>query len=64
MSYAQLYPYLVHRGLVTIRYLPPPLNPSPTGFRPNAHCEFHEGAAGHDLEICFALKARVQDLIR
>lgn len=42
---------------------PPPPNPLPSWYNPNAHFEFHEGAAGHDLEGCFALKARVQDLV-
>ena len=41
-----------------------PPDPLPVGFRTDLHCEFHQGAAGHDLEHCYALKARVQELVR
>ena len=63
MTYTELYPYLVQQGAITTRPLTPP-DPLPPGFRSDLHCEFHQGAAGHDLENCFALKARVQELIK
>ena len=63
MTYTELYPGLVQRGFITTRPLTPP-NPLPSGFRSDLHCEFHKGVAGHDLEHCFALKARVRELIR
>ena len=63
MTYTELYPAMVQKGLITTKALPPP-NPLPPGFRSDLHCAFHEGAACHDLENCYALKARVRDLIR
>ncbi|XP_058782684.1 uncharacterized protein LOC131657242 [Vicia villosa] len=64
MSYTELYPTLVRKGLITTRAMPPPRNPPSIGFRPDLHCEFHQGGAGHDLEHCYALKALVQELVR
>ena len=55
---------MVQKGWITTRILPPPPNPLPPGFRSDLHCAFHEGAAGHDLENCYPLKARVQELVR
>ena len=63
ITYTELYPHLVELGLITTRPLTPP-DPLPVGFRSDLHCEFHQGATGHDLERCFALKARVQELVR
>ncbi|XP_058729685.1 uncharacterized protein LOC131601811 [Vicia villosa] len=63
MTYTELYPHLVQLGLITTRSFTP-RDPPPAGFRADLHCEFHQGAAGHDLEHCYALKARVQDLVR
>ena len=63
MTYTALYPHLVELGLITTRPLTPP-DPLPAGFRSDLHCEFHPGAAGHDLERCYPLKATVQELIR
>ncbi|XP_058767291.1 uncharacterized protein LOC131640956 [Vicia villosa] len=63
MTYTELYPHLVQLGLITTRSFTP-RDPPPAGFRADLHCEFHQGAVGHDLEHCYALKARVQDLVR
>ena len=64
MPYSQLYPSLIQRGLVTPRgYDNPPPNPPPAWYNPSKYCDFHEGAAGHDLDSCFALKLKVQELI-
>ncbi|XP_050888718.1 uncharacterized protein LOC127093862 [Lathyrus oleraceus] len=41
----------------------PPPDRLPPWYNPNAHCPFHEGAPGHDLEGCYALKHRVRELI-
>ncbi|XP_050890264.1 uncharacterized protein LOC127095644 [Lathyrus oleraceus] len=41
----------------------PPPDCLPPWYNPNAHCPFHEGAPGHDLEGCYALKHRVRKLI-
>lgn len=65
MMYSELYPALLQKGLVTHKgYDNPPSNPLPAWYDPHKHCAFHEGAAGHDLEGCFALKAKVRDLIK
>ena len=63
MTYTELYPELVQKGLITTRPLIP-RNPPPVKFRSDLHCEFHQGAAGHDLESCYALKNRVQELVK
>ncbi|XP_050919599.1 uncharacterized protein LOC127137156 [Lathyrus oleraceus] len=63
MTFTELYPYLVQRGLVTTRALGPPPNPLPANYNTAAHCLFHEGAPGHDLENCYALKNLVRDLM-
>ncbi|XP_058745950.1 uncharacterized protein LOC131618811 [Vicia villosa] len=63
MTYTELYPLMVLKVLITTRALTPP-NPLPTSFRSDLHCAFHQGGDGHDLENCYALKARVQELMR
>lgn len=63
MMFTELYPYLVQRGLVTTRALGPPPNPLPSNYNAAAHCLFHEGAPGHDLENCYAFKNLVRDLM-
>ena len=63
MPYAQLFPQLLAGQLVQLRTMGPTPNPSPRGFDPNAHCEFHSGAPGHTIENCKALKFKVQDLV-
>lgn len=64
MLYSQLYPALIQRGLVTPRgYKSPPPNSLSAWYNLQQHCEFHEGAPGHDIDNCYALKIRVQELI-
>ncbi|GAU51805.1 hypothetical protein TSUD_415930 [Trifolium subterraneum] len=45
---------------------PPPPVPAvlPTWYRSDLTCAFHQGAPGHDVERCYALKKAVQELIR
>lgn len=65
MTYSQLYPVLIHKGLVTPRgCVGPPPNPLLVGRDPQKHCAFHKGAADHDLEGCYALKVKVKELIK
>lgn len=40
-----------------------PLDHLPSWYNPNAHCPFHEGAPGHDLEGYYAFKHMVRELI-
>ncbi|XP_050915537.1 uncharacterized protein LOC127130598 [Lathyrus oleraceus] len=63
MSYTELYPSLLQKGLVVPRPMGPPPGRLPPWYNPNAHCPFHEGAPRHDLEGCYALKHRVRELI-
>ncbi|XP_050920042.1 uncharacterized protein LOC127137643 [Lathyrus oleraceus] len=63
MSYTELYPSLLQKGLVVPRLMGPPPGRLPPWYNPNAHCPFHEGAPKHDLEGFYALKHRVCELI-
>ncbi|XP_050916535.1 uncharacterized protein LOC127131664 [Lathyrus oleraceus] len=63
MTYTELYSSLLRNGLVTPRPLGPPPNPLHPWYNPDVHCPFHEGAPGHDLEGCYALKHIVRDLV-
>lgn len=63
MTYSELYPYLLQKGLVVPRNLPPLLEPYLMWYNLNAHCTFHNGAPGHDLEGFFSLKSRVKELV-
>ncbi|XP_050920197.1 uncharacterized protein LOC127137817 [Lathyrus oleraceus] len=43
MSYTELYPSLLKKGLVVPRPMGPPPDRLPPWYNPNAHCPFHEG---------------------
>ena len=47
-------------------YYPPPPIPErlPAWYRTDLTCAFHQGAPGHDVEHCYALKKEVQNLVR
>lgn len=64
MTYSELYPSFLQKVLVVPRPLAPLSEPCPLCYNPNAHSIFHEGASGNDLESCYALKKKVQDLIQ
>jgi len=63
IKYAELLPTLLEKNWVQIKA--PPLIPKklPTRFRAYLSCVFHQGAPGHDVEGCYALKNAVQDLV-
>ncbi|KAI5447249.1 hypothetical protein KIW84_014920 [Lathyrus oleraceus] len=64
MSYAELYPSLLERKLVTPREPPAvPANPQ-WWYKSDQHCVYHSGAPGHNIENCYPLKTKVQDLMR
>ncbi|KAI5430618.1 hypothetical protein KIW84_034997 [Lathyrus oleraceus] len=64
MQYAELYPSLIERKLVTPREPPVvPANPQ-WWYKPDQHCVYHSGAPGHNIENCYPLKTKVQDLMR
>ncbi|KAI5411982.1 hypothetical protein KIW84_056881 [Lathyrus oleraceus] len=64
VSYAELYPSLIEQKLITPRDPPAiPANPQ-WWYKPDQHCVYHSGAPGHNVENCFPLKTKVQDLMR
>ncbi|KAI5385250.1 hypothetical protein KIW84_072015 [Lathyrus oleraceus] len=64
MTYAELYPSLIERKLITPRDPPAiPTNPQ-WWYKLELHCVYHSGAPGHDVENCYPLKTKVQDLVR
>ncbi|KAI5418509.1 hypothetical protein KIW84_042946 [Lathyrus oleraceus] len=64
VSYAELYPSLIERKLITPREPPAvPANPQ-WWYKPDQHCVYHSGAPGHNVENCYPLKTKVQDLMR
>ncbi|KAI5433908.1 hypothetical protein KIW84_020951 [Lathyrus oleraceus] len=64
MSYAELYPSLIDRKLITTR--DPPVVPAnlQLWYKPDQHCVYHSSAPGHNIENCYPLKTKVQDLMR
>ncbi|KEH33705.1 hypothetical protein MTR_3g048545 [Medicago truncatula] len=63
MLYAELLPTLLLKGHCTTRQGKPPPDPSPPKFRSDLKCDFHQGAMGHDVEGCYALRYIVKKLI-
>ncbi|XP_050889212.1 uncharacterized protein LOC127094416 [Lathyrus oleraceus] len=43
--------------------MPPPFERLPAGYNSNARREFHSSGIGHDMENCWALKYKVQELL-
>jgi hypothetical protein len=64
MSYTELFPVLIEKNLVQTRAPPKVPATLPRWYRSDHFCAFHQGAPGHDIERCFALKAEVQKLIK
>lgn len=63
MSYSQVLQHLLQLKLVNLRDIPPPPERLHAGYNPNTRCEFHSGDIGHDMENCWALKYKVQELL-
>ena len=63
VKYAELLPDLLERNLVQTRPPPPVPKIYQARFRADLSCDFHQGALGHDVERCYALKNAVQDLV-
>ncbi|GAU47885.1 hypothetical protein TSUD_404570 [Trifolium subterraneum] len=63
MKYADLLPALLAKNFVQTRPLPPVPAVLPTWYRSDLTCAFHQGAPGHDVERCYALRKVVQELI-
>ncbi|XP_058726213.1 uncharacterized protein LOC131597537 [Vicia villosa] len=63
MTYAQLFAYLLHLELVQLRTMGPPPAKLPPNYDANAQCEFHSGAAGHDIKHYIGFMHKVQGLL-
>ncbi|XP_045802583.1 uncharacterized protein LOC123896210 [Trifolium pratense] len=63
IPYGQILPYLIQKGMVELKPLPPVTPPYPPGFDENARCDYHDGAPGHNIENCRGFKHKVQELI-
>jgi hypothetical protein len=63
MPYGQILPYLIQKGMVEPKSLPPKVPPYPSYFDVNAKCEYHAGSPGHTIENCKGFKYKVQELI-
>ncbi|KAI5398880.1 hypothetical protein KIW84_064315 [Lathyrus oleraceus] len=58
LTYAELYPSLIDKKLITPRDPPVvPANPQ-WWYKPELHCVYHYGAPGHDVENCYPLKTK------
>ena len=64
MAYAELLPALLEKNLVQTRAPPRVPEKLPAGYRSDLSCAFHQGAPGHNIERCYALKAEVQKLVQ
>ncbi|PNX60195.1 hypothetical protein L195_g060065, partial [Trifolium pratense] len=58
MSYGQILPYLIDKGMVEPKPLKPMVPPYPSNFDVNARCDYHAGSPGHDIESCKAFKSK------
>jgi len=63
-KYADLLPQLLEQNLVQTKAPPPVPARLPAWYRPDLSCDFHQGAPGHDIEHCNAMKNAAQNLIR
>lgn len=63
ITYTQVLPYLIQKGLVEIKLVTPPPNLLPRGYDANSRCDFHAGSPGHTTKKCLELKFKVQDLL-
>lgn len=63
MSYFEALQHLLQLKLVTLKEMPPLTNKVPANFNANAHCDYHSGGVGHDVENCWALKYKVHELL-
>ncbi|XP_014524575.1 uncharacterized protein LOC106780783 [Vigna radiata var. radiata] len=63
MTYTELLPHLLKKGLASVRPMKPLQSPYPKSFDPNARCDFHGGGMGHSTKRCITLKFKVQSLI-
>ncbi|KAK2396120.1 hypothetical protein QL285_057793 [Trifolium repens] len=61
--YSQLFPHLVHNGMVVPIASLPRNPPFPAWYDPEAKCAYHADVEGHTIENCKAFKHKVQELL-
>ena len=59
LSYTELFPKLLEKGLIKPIHLPPLRPPFPKWYKADDHCDYHAGNPGHSLENCTDLKYKV-----
>lgn len=64
ITYTELYPMLIQKNWVQTRNPPAIPKKLPWWYKQETSCAFHQGAPGHDLNNCMALKIEVQKLMR
>ena len=63
MSLSQALQHLLRLNLVTFRDSPKNPNIASPRYNPDARCAYHSNSPGHDTNICWALRNKIQDLI-
>ncbi|XP_045822052.1 uncharacterized protein LOC123914933 [Trifolium pratense] len=63
VPYGQILPYMLQKGMIELKQLPPVVPPYPAHFKSDVKCDYHSGALGHTIENCKAFKYKVQELI-
>ncbi|KAL4379560.1 hypothetical protein GQ457_02G043180 [Hibiscus cannabinus] len=63
ITYGELFHQLLKQGLVAVNYVSPLQPPYLYWYKADAHCDFHGGIPGHNIETCITFKRVVQNLI-
>ena len=63
MTLSHILPQLLKTNLVTLREPPKNSNTMSPRYNPNARCAFHSDSPGHNIDDCWSLKSKIQDLI-
>ena len=63
LSYAELFPKLLEKGLIELVHLPSLRPLFSKWYKADAHCDYHAGNHGHSLENCTAFKYKVQESV-
>ena len=64
MTPAQVLPHLLKLNLANLKEAPKNPNTTSPYYHSNAKCAYHSASLGHDTNNCWALKNKIQDLIR
>ena len=64
MTLVEVLPHLLRSNLETLKEAPKNSNTTSPRYNPNARCAYHSESPGHDTNECWALRNKVQDLIK